>query len=349
MNQSRHICITGGAGFIGSHLVKRFLAEGYKVTVVDNFVTGSRHNIKSYLDKDSDRFQLIEADLGQFEKNPIDPEKVKGLRFFSTDGLAGVLHFACPASPVDFDKIPIEILGVDSAGTHYTVKLARHFGARFMVASTSEIYGDPLEHPQKETYFGNVNTLGPRSCYDETKRFAEAYVSTSMRLHGLDAVIVRIFNTYGPNMRLDDGRVVPELCKCVLENRPMTVHGDGRQTRSFCFVDDLVEGIYLAFKSGKNDVFNLGNPVEYSILEFAEALDRITQAASNSTLNSTPNSASNSAPQAKLKLNHLPAREDDPKRRKPDITKARKILGWEPKVPLEDGLRKTFEYFRSVH
>jgi dTDP-glucose 4,6-dehydratase len=229
---------------------------------------------------------------------------------------------------VDFDKIPFEILHVDSLGTIHTVELALKYNARFVLASTSEIYGDPLVHPQPETYWGNVNTLGPRACYDETKRFAEAYVSTAIRHKRLNAGIVRIFNTYGPKMRLDDGRIVPELCRQALSGEPLTIHGTGLQTRSFCYVSDLVEGILRLFQSQVNIPVNLGNPVERTLIEFAEVLQKITQS-------TTP-------------LKYLPVREDDPKRRCPDITRARELLNWSPGVGLEQGLQFSLEYFKSI-
>jgi dTDP-glucose 4,6-dehydratase len=243
----------------------------------------------------------------------------------------GVLHFACPASPVDFDKIPFEILKVDSYGTFHAVDWARSTGARLILASTSEIYGDPLEHPQKESYWGNVNTLGPRACYDETKRFAEAVVSTAQRISvggkKLDAGIVRIFNTYGPRMRPDDGRVVPELCMRALQGQALTVHGRGAQTRSFCFVSDLVAGIVKLFESQEQRPVNLGNPDERTIYEFASLVRELAGGA--------------------VSIEHLPEREDDPKRRCPDISRAKAVLNWQPQVTLESGLKQTWEYFRA--
>jgi dTDP-glucose 4,6-dehydratase len=243
-------------------------------------------------------------------------------------GLHGVLHFACPASPVDFDRIPFVILNVDSIGTMQTVELARRHNSRYLVASTSEIYGDPLVHPQKEDYWGNVNTTGPRACYDETKRFAEAYVSTAVKHYGLNAGIVRIFNTYGPRMRPDDGRIVPELCMQALRGEPLTIHGDGKQTRSFCFVSDLVEGIIRLFESNETQPVNIGNPSERTVLEFAEAVLKLTG--------------------GKSKIQFLPGRQDDPKRRCPDISRARRILGWEPVVDLEAGLSASLEDFKKA-
>jgi nucleoside-diphosphate-sugar epimerase len=320
----KHVIITGGSGFIGSHLSDAFLDRGYAVTAVDNFVTGRRENVKQALKRPE--FDLVELDVSK----GMDEQAFKLLRKF---GLHGVLHFACPASPVDFAKIPFEILAVDSAGTINTIDLALKYDARYIVASTSEIYGDPLEHPQKEEYWGNVNTLGPRACYDETKRFAEACVSTAWKIPKggqnrlLNAGIVRIFNTYGPRMRPDDGRVVPELCMQVLRGEPMTLHGDGKQTRSFCYVSDLVEGIIKLYESGLRDVVNIGNPVERSMLDFAKALAGLQNT------------------DASIKF--LPGRQDDPKRRCPDISKAKRLLGWSPKVEFADGLRMTLEYFRE--
>lgn len=332
-SKRQHVLITGGSGFIGSHLCDLFLARGYSVTAVDNFLTGRAENIahlKSHPDFDFVKLDVAQPDQG---RNPLSRER---FRLIQRDGLFGVLHFACPASPIDFDKIPFEILQVDSAGTFHSVELALQFGARYLVASTSEIYGDPLVHPQKEDYWGNVNTLGPRACYDETKRFAEALVSTAIRGVGkwggasyspLNGAMVRIFNTYGPRMRPDDGRVVPELCVQALKGEELTLHGSGQQTRSFCFVSDLVEGIFKLFESDVKVPVNIGNPVERSILEFAQVVKKLT--------------GSQSA------IRHLPAREDDPKKRCPDITRARTLLGWQPKVDLEDGLRASLDYFKT--
>ncbi len=323
----KHVLITGGAGFIGSHLCETLLARGYAVTALDNLLTGRRENLDSV--KDHPEFDFLFQDV-------CGPIREVDMRLFTRHGLHGVFHFACPASPVDFDKIPFEILDVDSIGTRHTVDLAIRCGARYLLASTSEIYGDPEVHPQKETYWGNVNTLGPRACYDETKRFAEAYVSTAARGVGkrdgkayspLNAGIVRIFNTYGPRMRIDDGRVVPELCAQALKGQPLSVHGEGKQTRSFCFVSDLVDGIIRLFESDVRDPVNIGNPVERTVVDFAQHVIRLTG--------------------AKSALQHLPAREDDPRRRCPDITRARTLLGWEPKVQLEEGLKRTIKYFRT--
>ena len=318
----KHVLVTGGAGFIGSHLCDALLARGYAVTAVDNLVTGRESNLESARQSGAatGRFSFVRADVSE-------PWVESDLPLISKFGLHGVLHFACPASPVDFDRIPEVILRVDSIGTFNTVDLALKHGARYVLASTSEIYGDPLEHPQKETYWGNVNTIGPRACYDEAKRFAEAVVSTATRLKGLRGGIVRIFNTYGPRMRLDDGRVVPELARQVLSDAPLTIHGSGMQTRSFCFVSDLVEGILRLFESAVTDPVNCGNPSEKTILEFAEAIQR--------------------AAKKTLPVRMLPGRQDDPHRRCPDITRAMTLLGWSPQVSLDEGLERTLVSFRQ--
>jgi dTDP-glucose 4,6-dehydratase len=321
MGFKRHVLITGGAGFIGSHLCEAFLAKGVAVTALDNLVTGRRSNLDDVMKRyDLSKFQFIECDVSE----PLPEQR---LELIGKIGLHGVLHFACPASPVDFERIPEVILKVDSLGTFHTVDLALKHRARYLLASTSEIYGDPLEHPQKESYWGNVSTLGPRACYDEAKRFAEAIVSTNTRIRGLNSGIVRIFNTYGPRMRLDDGRIVPELARQALLGRPLTVHGSGLQTRSFCYVSDLVDGIIRLFESSLTDPVNCGNPVERTVLEFASELQKITGSS--------------------LPIEFLPARADDPRRRCPDITRARTLLGWEPKVDLAEGLARTVEAFRS--
>ena len=322
----KHVIVTGGAGFIGSYLCESLLKKGYAVTALDNFVTGRKQNLEAAL-KDP-AFQLIECDVSK----PLPQD----IPFLKKHGLAGVLHFACPASPVDFDRIPFEILAVDSIGTMNTVELALRHGCRYLLASTSEIYGDPLEHPQKETYFGNVNTTGPRACYDEAKRFSEAVVTTANRGLGnfngkpykpLNGGMVRIFNTYGPRMRPDDGRVVPELCMQALEGRDLTLCGDGQQTRSFCYVTDLVDGIVRLFESDIRDPVNIGNPSERTIREFADNILKLTG--------------------AKSRIVSLPARQDDPRKRCPDITRAKTLLGWSPQVSLEEGLGKTIEYFKK--
>jgi len=323
----KHVLITGGAGFIGSHLCDHLLSKGYAVTAVDNLITGRKQNLSDAL-KHPD-FDFIQADVSErFQDGKIP--------LIDRFGLFGVMHFACPASPVDFDRIPFEILAVDSQGTMHSVDLALKHRARYVVASTSEVYGDPLVHPQSEDYWGNVNTQGPRSCYDEAKRFSEAVVSTAISGKGrwngkpyqaLNAGIVRIFNTYGPRMRPDDGRIVPELCMQGLRGEPMTLHGDGSQTRSFCYVTDLVDGIIRLFESDVREAVNIGNPHERSVIEFAEVVRQLTR--------------------SKASVVHLPVRMDDPKRRCPDISKAKRLLGWSPKVDLEEGLRLSLEYFSN--
>jgi dTDP-glucose 4,6-dehydratase len=304
--------ITGGAGFLGSHLCERALAEGHEVICVDNLVTGRLENIKHLLHRND--FEYREHDVSKhFEvEGPVD----------------FVLHFASPASPIDYLELPIQTLKVGSLGTHNSLGLAKAKGARFLLASTSEVYGDPKEHPQKETYWGNVNPVGPRGVYDEAKRFAEAMTMAYHRYHGLDVRIVRIFNTYGPRMRLRDGRVVPAFVQQALTGEPMTVFGEGRQTRSFCYVDDLIEGIWRLLMSDLREPCNIGNPHEMTILEFAETI----KAAVGST--------------SPIVFKPLPV--DDPQTRQPDITQARERLGWEPQVPLAEGLKSTITYFRSV-
>lgn len=310
-----NVLITGGAGFIGSHLCERYLKDGHSVIAIDNFCTGTRENIKMFLS--TPKFRFIEHDVSL----PL-PEA-------SLPKLDLILHFACPASPVDFARIPLEILKVDSLGSFHALEVARKHGARFIVASTSEIYGDPLVHPQHEGYWGNVNPIGPRSCYDETKRFAEATTTVYRAKYGVNTGIVRIFNTYGPRMRLDDGRVVPNFCGQALRNEPLTVYGEGKQTRSFCYVDDLVEGITHLGASDIHDPVNIGNPDEYTILDFAKFV-----------LRAVPNSRST--------IEYRPLlHEDDPKQRRPDISRARKLLNWQPKTDLATGLGETLEYFRS--
>ncbi|MAG08765.1 NAD-dependent dehydratase [Candidatus Woesearchaeota archaeon] len=306
------VLITGGAGFIGSHMCDLLLDKGYKVICMDNLITSSALNIK-HLDGNKN-FRFIEHDVTKH----IDIE----------EDLDFVLHLASPASPVDFDKIPIQISKVGSLGTHNALGLAKHKKAVFLFASTSEVYGDPLVNPQPETYFGNVNPVGVRSCYDESKRFGEAITMAYHRKHKIDTKIVRIFNTYGERMRADDGRAVPTFISQALKNEPITVFGDGRQTRSFCYVSDLIEGIYKLMLSDINEPVNIGNPDEYSILELAEKIIELTGSKS------------------KIIFSELPA--DDPKVRRPDIAKAKKELDWEPKVGLEEGLRKTIEYFKEL-
>jgi dTDP-glucose 4,6-dehydratase len=304
--------ITGGAGFLGSHLCERLLAEGYEVVCVDNLVTGRTDNIAHLLERDD--FEFVQHDVSKpFEiEGPVDR----------------VLHFASPASPIDYLELPIQTLKVGSLGTHNTLGLAKAKRARYLLASTSEVYGDPEVHPQKESYWGHVNPVGPRGVYDEAKRFAEAMAMAYHRAHGLEVRIVRIFNTYGPRMRLRDGRVVPAFVQQALTGEPLTVFGEGQQTRSFCYVDDLVEGIWRLLQSDLCEPCNIGNPHEMTILEFA----RTIKAAVGSD--------------SPILFKPLPV--DDPKQRRPDITLARTRLGWEPKVPLEEGLKSTIAYFRQV-
>jgi dTDP-glucose 4,6-dehydratase len=305
------VLITGGAGFIGSHLCERFLADGDDVICMDNFRTGSPDNIAHLFQ--NRRFMFIEQDVTTYiyVKGPLD----------------AILHFASPASPVDYLELPIPTLKVGSLGTHKALGLAKEKGARFLLASTSEVYGDPLVHPQPEEYWGNVNPIGPRGVYDEAKRFAEAITMAYHRAHGVQTRITRIFNTHGPRMRLRDGRVVPNFISQALRGEPLTVYGDGSQTRSFCYVSDLVEGIVRLLRSDYSGPVNVGNPTEVSILEFARRIIALTGTTSQ--------------------IVHEPLPVDDPKQRKPDIAKARKLLGWEPKVGLEDGLRQTIDFFRD--
>ncbi len=305
------VVITGGAGFIGSHLVDRFLSEGHEVIALDNLITGNTDNIAHLAGRKD--FKFIHHDVTNYIyiDGPVD----------------AVLHFASPASPVDYLKYPIQTMKVGALGTHKALGLAKAKGARFLLASTSEVYGDPLVHPQPESYWGNVNPIGPRSVYDEAKRFAEALTMAYHRQHGLETRIVRIFNTYGPRMRINDGRVIPNFLPQALRGEPLTVYGDGSQTRSFCYVSDLVEGIYRLFHSDEVEPVNIGNPNEISILEFAKLVNEMT------------------GNEAGIVFEPLP--KDDPKRRKPDISKAKRILNWEPKVPLHEGLVHTIEYFRD--
>ena len=304
--------ITGGAGFLGSHLCELFLARGHEVVCMDNFITGSPDNIKHLFG--SDGFVFIKQDVTDY---------------IHIDGpLDYVLHFASPASPIDYLEKPIQTLKVGSLGTHKTLGVAKDKKARYLLASTSEVYGDPLIHPQKEDYWGNVNPVGPRGVYDEAKRFAEAMTMAYHRFHGVETRIVRIFNTYGERMRVRDGRVVPAFISQALRNEPLTVFGDGSQTRSFCYVSDLVEGIYRLLMSDEVNPTNIGNPNEMTVLQFAEEIRRLT---------------GTSAP-----IEFRPLPEDDPKIRRPDISKARALLDWEPRVPLDEGLRRTIEYFRGV-
>ena len=303
--------ITGGAGFIGSHLCDRFLSEGHEVIAVDNFITGRPENVAHLMGHP--RFRLIELDVTNF--------------IFVDGPLDNVLHFASPASPVDYLKLPIQTLKVGALGTHKTLGLAKAKGARYLLASTSEVYGDPLEHPQTEAYWGNVNPTGFRGVYDEAKRFAEAMTMAYNRYHGVETRIVRIFNTYGPRMRLDDGRALPTFMGQALRGEPLTVYGDGSQTRSFQYVDDLVEGLVRLLASDEVEPVNIGNPEEVTILEFAKEVLALVGSDSRIVFEDLP--------------------KDDPKVRQPNIEKARRVLGWEPRVSREDGLRRTLDFFRE--
>lgn len=308
----KRVLITGGAGFLGSHLCDRFIKEGYHVIAMDNLITGDLRNIE-HLFKLED-FEFYHHDVSKFVHVPGE--------------LHYILHFASPASPIDYLKIPIQTLKVGSLGTHNLLGLARAKNARIIIASTSEVYGDPTVHPQTEEYYGNVNTVGPRGVYDEAKRFQEAITMAYHTFHGLETRIVRIFNTYGPRMRLNDGRVLPAFIGQALRGEDLTIFGDGSQTRSFCYVDDLVEGIYRLLMSDYALPMNIGNPSEITIRDFAEEIVRLTG--------------------TKQKIVYLDLPKDDPKQRQPDITKARKILGWEPKVSRAEGLKITYEYFKSL-
>lgn len=303
--------VTGCAGFLGSHLTDLLLSRGHRVIGIDNFITGSVDNIAHL--GGHPNFKFIQQDVTEF--------------IFLSDPVDYVWHFASPASPVDYLELPIQTLKVGSLGTHKALGLAKHKGARFLLASTSEVYGDPLVHPQPEDYWGNVNPIGPRGCYDESKRFAEAMTVAYQREHGVETRIVRIFNTYGPRMRLNDGRVVPAFVSQALRNRPLTVFGDGSQTRSFCYCSDLIEGIYRLMMGAYPGPINIGNPREMTMLEFAREIIRVTGARS--------------------KVVFKPLPQDDPKQRRPDITRARKFLKWSPEVALGEGLQKTIAYFRS--
>jgi dTDP-glucose 4,6-dehydratase len=303
--------ITGGAGFLGSHLCDLFLARGHEVICMDNFITGSPDNISHLFGQPG--FSFVQYDV---------------TNYIHVDGeLDYVLHFASPASPIDYLEKPIQTLKVGSLGTHKTLGLAKDKGARYLIASTSEVYGDPLVHPQQEDYWGNVNPVGPRGVYDEAKRFAEAMTMAYHRFHGVDTRIVRIFNTYGERMRIRDGRVVPAFISQALTGEEMTVFGDGTQTRSFCYVSDLVDGIYRLLMSDEVQPTNIGNPSELTVKEFAEVIRKLTGSDSP--------------------IVYRPLPEDDPKIRRPDISKARALLDWEPRVPLEEGLVRTIDYFRT--
>jgi dTDP-glucose 4,6-dehydratase len=312
MPEPARAAILGAAGFLGSHLCDRLVAEGWRVTGVDNLVTGVRRNLDGLAREP--RFDFVEADICD------GLDQVGG-------PVAAVLDLASPASPVDYLRRPFETLRVGSRGVENALELARRHGAVFLLSSTSEVYGDPLEHPQKESYWGNVNPVGPRAVYDESKRFAEAITAAYRRHRGVSVRIARIFNTYGPRMRLDDGRVVPTFVGQALRGEPLTVFGDGRQTRSFCYVDDLVEGLWRLARSAFQDPVNLGNPHEMTILDFARAVQR---------------QVGSSCP-----IEHRPLPEDDPRVRRPDISRAREVLGWEPAVGFDDGLDRTVRWFRS--
>ena len=306
------VVVTGAAGFLGSHLTDRLLAAGATVVGIDNFITGNAANI-AHLERHP-RWQFIRHDVSTYidVEGPID----------------SVFHFASPASPVDYLELPIQTLKVGSLGTHKALGLARAKGARFLLASTSEVYGDPLVHPQPESYWGNVNPVGPRGVYDEAKRFAESMTMAYHRYHGVDTRIVRIFNTYGPRMRPNDGRVVSNFIVQALKGEPLTVYGDGSQTRSFCYVDDLIEGIVRLCERGTPDPVNIGNPHEFTVRQLADRVIALTGSTS--------------------RIEYQPLPTDDPKVRRPDITRARTRLGWEPCVPLDDGLERTIAYFREV-
>jgi len=303
--------VTGAAGFLGSHLVDYLLDRGHRVVGMDNLVTGSVANLVHL--QGNPNLKFIQQDVTEF--------------LFLDTPVDFVWHFASPASPIDYLELPIQTLKVGSLGTHKTLGLARDKGARFLLASTSEIYGDPLVHPQTESYWGNVNTIGPRGCYDEAKRFAEALAMAYHREHGLETRIVRIFNTFGPRMRLNDGRVVPAFLSQALKNKPVTVFGDGSQTRSFCYCSDLIEGIYRLMMSREFLPVNIGNPRETTVLEFAREIIRVTG--------------------SKSRVVFKPLPQDDPKQRRPDISRAREKLGWEPRVSLDEGLAKTIAFFKN--
>ena len=312
MGRKSKVLITGGAGFLGSHLSDRFLKEGYEVVVMDNLITGNLANIEHLFGHDD--FTYVKHDVTEFNyvKGPLDY----------------ILHFASPASPIDYLKLPIQTLKVGAMGTHKILGLAKEKGARMLIASTSEVYGDPLIHPQKESYWGNVNPIGYRGVYDEAKRYMEAITMAYHRVHGVETRIIRIFNTYGPRMRLNDGRVLPAFMGQALRGEDITVFGDGSQTRSFCYVDDLVEGIYRLLLSEEVMPVNIGNPSEISILDFAKEIIALTGSKSQIIFKDLP--------------------KDDPKVRQPDITRAKEILGWEPKISREEGLKRTLEYFKTV-
>jgi dTDP-glucose 4,6-dehydratase len=305
------VLITGGAGFIGSHLCDALLAEGHQVVCVDNLLTGSLRNIAHL--RNEPAFEFLEADVNHpYDAGPVDY----------------IFHFASPASPVDYMEHGIETLKVGSLGSFHSLELAKKYGAQYMLASTSECYGDPLEHPQKESYWGHVNPIGPRSVYDESKRFAEAVTAAYRRYYNVDTKILRIFNTYGPRLQLNDGRVISNFMKQALRDEPLTVYGDGTQTRSFCYVSDEVDGILRLAKANTPGPVNIGNPTEFTILECAHMVLRVTGSQSE--------------------IVYQPLPQDDPKQRRPDISKARSLLGWEPKVSLEEGLKLSIDYFREA-
>jgi len=313
-----HILVTGAAGFLGSHLCDRLLAEGHSVIGMDNFITGNPNNLVHL--SGNQNFSFIRHDVSDF--------------IFVPGKIDAVLHFASPASPnpnspYGYVNLPIQTMKAGALGTHNTLGVARAHNARFLLASTSEIYGDPLIHPQEESYWGHVNPIGPRSVYDEAKRFAEALTMAYHRFHGIDTRIVRIFNTYGPRMHLDDGRVVPNFLKQALCSEPLTIYGDGSQTRSFCYVDDLIEGIYRLLLSDEHDPVNIGNPIETTILDFAKTINRLV------------------GNREGLIYKEGQRGEGDPQRRRPDISRAEEILGWEPRISLEEGIIKTIPYFKE--
>ena len=311
MSEKKRVLVTGGAGFVGSHLCERFLADGFAVICMDNLITGDLANIEHLMGDPDFSFEHQDVTNYIHVSGPLD----------------FIMHFASPASPIDYLELPIQTMKVGSLGTHKALGLAREKGATFLLASTSEVYGDPLVHPQTEDYWGNVNPVGPRGCYDEAKRFAEAITMAYHRYHQVSTRIVRIFNTYGPRMRLNDGRVLPAFMSQALRGEDLTVFGDGSQTRSFCYVDDLVEGLVRLLHSDESDPTNIGNPNEMTIRQFGEAILALTG--------------------SKSKFVEKPLPEDDPKVRQPDISKAKALLDWEPKVSLDDGLRRTCEYFRG--
>ncbi|MEF8787871.1 MAG: UDP-glucuronic acid decarboxylase family protein [Planctomycetota bacterium] len=308
---SERTVITGGAGFLGSHLCDYFLEKGHEVICVDNLLTGKAENLEHLIGK-NDRFELLNHDM---------------TKYIHIGGrVDNILHFASPASPRDYLELPIQTLKVGAMGTHKALGLAKEKDARFLLASTSEAYGDPQVHPQGEDYWGHVNPVGPRGVYDEAKRFAEALTMAYHRYHGLDTRIARIFNTYGPRMKIDDGRALPTFMRQALSGEPLTVYGDGSQTRSFCYIDDLLEGIWLLLQSDEHEPVNLGNPDEITILEFAREVVEVTGSDSEITFEPLP--------------------EDDPQVRQPDVSKAKEVLGWEPRTDRREGLRKTLDYFQ---